>query len=516
MNIQRLKILLVEDHRGEAVLLRKLLESVSGQFELTWVDRLEKATALAVRESFDAVLLDLTLPDAFGLETLERFQETTRTFPIIIVTGIEDEEMAVRAIRQGAQDYLVKGTFDGRTAARSIRYAIDRKKQEEEIRTLNIALENRVRERTSQLRSLTLELIQTEQRERDHLASILHDHLQQLLVASKLGICVSQQQVDPAQKLLALDKVSGLLDEAITASKTLAMELSPPILMEVGLVAAVRWLGEWMNEKHHIRVEVISESEIKADPEGICILLFRSIRELLFNTVKHSGSQIARVSLRWVENDRLEIVVWDEGRGFDPNRSDSERLLPGSGLRSIRERLDLLGGIVDITTSPGLGTRVRLTAPLSRRETTCSSDSDPNNIPLTRTIGKSLPSQPVKKIRVLIVDDHTMLREGLVHLLQCEPDIDVIGAAEDGESAIELNRRLRPDIIIMDVNLPGIDGVEATRRIVTEFPGSRIIGLSMHDSMEQKSAMIRAGALTYLHKGGPSERLIAAIRSTAT
>lgn len=511
--MHRLKILLVEDQKGEAVLLRNLLESASGQFDLIWVDRLEKAIDRIGQETFDAVLLDLTLPDGFGLSTLERFQEATRKFPIIIVTGIEDEEMAVRAIRQGAQDYLVKGTFDGRTAARSIRYAIDRKKQEEEIRALNAALENRVLDRTAQLRSLTLELIQTEQRERERLASILHDHLQQLLVASKLGICVSQQQVDSDQMQLALDKVSGLLDEAITASKTLAMELSPPILMETGLVAAVKWLGEWMKEKHGIQVEIVSESEIKADPEGICILLFRSIRELLFNTVKHSGSKTARVTFGWIEDNRIEIIVADQGCGFDMSCTEAKRLLPGSGLRSIRERLDLLGGLVEITSAPGSGTCVSLTAPLPRLDASIEHAPERLKMPLTCTIGKSLSSQPVKKIRVLIVDDHKILREGLIRLLQAERDMEVVGEAADGETAIRMARNLKPDVITMDVNLPVINGIEATRRIVSEIPGIRVIGLSMDETEDQETAMLRAGAIEYLHKAGPSERLITAIRT---
>ena len=119
----------------------------------------------------------------------------------------------------------------------------------------------------------------------------------------------------------------------------------------------------------------------------------------------------------------------------------------------------------------------------------------------------------MKKIRVLIVDDHKILREGLIRLLQAERDMEVVGEAADGETAIQMARNLKPDVITMDVNLPVISGIEATRRIVSEIPGIRVIGLSMDETEDQETAMLRAGAIEYLHKAGPSERLITAIRT---
>ncbi len=107
------------------------------------------------------------------------------------------------------------------------------------------------------------------------------------------------------------------------------------------------------------------------------------------------------------------------------------------------------------------------------------------------------------------------MRQGLAGLLRLEPDFEVVGEASDGPAAIELTRDLLPDIVLMDVSLPGMDGIEATRIIHREHPEIRIIGLSTFDADEKSSAMFEAGAVNYVSKSGPSENLSKAIRAAA-
>ncbi|MEW5931021.1 MAG: ATP-binding protein [Gemmatimonadota bacterium] len=127
------RILLVEDNPGDARLIRETLrEAESFPFQLTHADRLAAAEERLAAEAFDVVLLDLSLPDAHGLETVRRTLAAGAEVPIIVLTGLDDETTAVAAVQAGAQDYLVKGRIDGTLLARAIRYAMERKRLERE------------------------------------------------------------------------------------------------------------------------------------------------------------------------------------------------------------------------------------------------------------------------------------------------------------------------------------------------------------------------------------------------
>lgn len=116
------------------------------------------------------------------------------------------------------------------------------------------------------------------------------------------------------------------------------------------------------------------------------------------------------------------------------------------------------------------------------------------------------------RIRVLLADDHEALRRGLIDLLGDESDIEVVGQATDGQEAVEMARRMEPDLVVMDVSMPKLTGIEATRLIARELPGTRVIGLSMHEKHEVATSMLEAGAIAYLPKDAPMQMLISAIR----
>ncbi|MBA4373014.1 MAG: DNA-binding response regulator [Thermodesulfovibrio sp.] len=114
-------------------------------------------------------------------------------------------------------------------------------------------------------------------------------------------------------------------------------------------------------------------------------------------------------------------------------------------------------------------------------------------------------------IRVILADDHKIVRDGLRTLLQKYPEIEVIGEAEDGRSTVELTRELSPDVVIMDIAMPDMNGIEATRRITGEKPGVKVVALSMHSDKRFVSEMLKAGASAYLLKHSAFEELVTAI-----
>jgi DNA-binding NarL/FixJ family response regulator len=117
------------------------------------------------------------------------------------------------------------------------------------------------------------------------------------------------------------------------------------------------------------------------------------------------------------------------------------------------------------------------------------------------------------KVRVLLADDHRLMRAGLRGLLVAEADFDVVGEADDGRQAVVLARDLSPDVVVMDVGMPDLNGIEATRQILAERPATRVVALSMHTDRRFVGEMMRAGAVAYLAKDCAYEELATAIRA---
>ena len=152
MSNKPIKILLVEDNPRDAHLVKEMLADADTiQFELAHIDQLSKALEYLSKASFDIILLDLSLPDRHGLDTVIQIRNASPTVPIVVMSGLGDEELAIKAVQEGAQDYLVKGEVESNLLVRSIRYAIERKQSEEALRKAYDNLEIRIQERTAEL-----------------------------------------------------------------------------------------------------------------------------------------------------------------------------------------------------------------------------------------------------------------------------------------------------------------------------------------------------------------------------
>lgn len=386
---------------------------------------------------------------------------------------------------------------------------------EEELRRINATLEERVATRTAQLRAMSSELARAESAERRRLAHLLHDDLQQILVAAKMNVQSAAVETPPDSPIhRRLEQVQNWLTESIALSRSLSIELCPPVLQDGDLPAALQWLSRHMFQRHQLTVHVNAMPSLPTLTIDERTLLFQAVRELLFNIVKHAGVSQATVSLRSLPR-AISILVEDRGRGFDPQTLRKTKVEQSHfGLLNVRERLEWIGGSMNIESSLDQGTRIELTLPLEQSQTmdqgplTSPNEPSPNPEQRVSESGSSV-------IRVLLADDHQLMRDGLAMMIETAPDIKVIGKAADGEEAIERARSLNPDVIIMDMSMPRLNGIEATRRICQEKPSSKVIGLSMHERSDMERQMVAAGAVGYLPKDGPIEGLIEAIRMHA-
>jgi signal transduction histidine kinase len=359
------------------------------------------------------------------------------------------------------------------------------------------------------LRDLAGEITHAVQRERRRIATILHEEVQQFLAAIRFrATSLARHEQESVRQGAA--EILKLSSQCVATCRSLTFELHPPVLTIEGLTPAIEWLARYITEKHGLRIDVTVEGEIPRPAEDVKLFVFEAARELLFNVAKHAQVDSATVRLRGTAIGGVELTVSDAGLGFDlgaPTLAGQDKI--GFGLFSLRERLALLGGSLEIVTAPGQGSRCTVTVPLGRAAVPTPTPTALEPASASPAVGRGA------KIRILLVDDHATVRAGLARLLAEEADMEVAGQAGDGREAVEQADRLRPDVILMDIRMPTLDGIEATRAIRSAHPEIRVIGLSMYTGAEHAHVMREAGAETLLSKSGEPENLVAAIRAAA-
>ncbi len=242
------------------------------------------------------------------------------------------------------------------------------------------AAQRRLEQQQRELRALAAELTLTEERERRRIAADLHDGLAQSLVGLQLHVAAIRSS---AEQGLSLPDVSALeltISESTAQVRALMTDLMPPGLYDQGIVAGIRWLADEFAKRQRVQVDFEDDGRAKELAESTAVLVFQAARQLLQNVARHAHATV--VTLRTsVIDDRFELVVSDSGVGF--NVSDLT-FLPtqqgGFGLYSIRERLTIIGGTLEIDSAPGRGTRVRVSAPLAAPAAGRSDDRKPTGV----------------------------------------------------------------------------------------------------------------------------------------
>ena len=215
------------------------------------------------------------------------------------------------------------------------------------------------------LQSLASELSLVEEQERRIIATDLHDQIGQTLSVIKMRCFSLRENLSSPEQLQYLDEIFELVQQTIQEIRSLTFELSPPVLYELGLVAAIEWLAEQFQNKHELRCMVENDNLPKPLNDDIKVVLFRSVRELMANIVKHAQAKTARITIR-VMKDTIRVRVTDDGMGYNLTGKNQGDNTHAFGLFSIRERIRPLGGELEIDSRPGQGTMVTLMAPLKK------------------------------------------------------------------------------------------------------------------------------------------------------
>lgn len=366
MNARTTRILLVEDSPGDARLLRELLrEAPSFRHQLTHVERLVDAQTAVALEQVDVVLLDLSLPDAVGMRTITAMLESAPDIPIIVLTGLDDETTALAAVQAGAQDYLVKGQSDGALVARSIRYALERKRLEQERVQLlrrehdaRLAAEAAVRARDEVLRIVSHDLGNSLSAILVTTTVLLRTHAQEPHDATHRRLDNIRITAEQMQRLR-----QDLLDVAMIEAGRLSMQPRPVDARAV-LEHACSLYSPVASEKSIALVCIGSahSQQVQADEER----LVQVLANFLTNALKFTpaGGEVV-VGIEPLEGE-MRFFVSDNGCGIPPDQLPGlfDRFWTtkarnphgaGLGLPIARGIVEAHGGRIEVESQPGEG-----------------------------------------------------------------------------------------------------------------------------------------------------------------
>ncbi|MDJ0598436.1 MAG: hybrid sensor histidine kinase/response regulator [Crocosphaera sp.] len=378
-----IKVLLIEDNLAEARLLHEVLKGATRQeFQLFHEKRLQDALKQLETQTFNIILLDLTLPDSQGLDSLVPITNKNSHIPIVVLTNINDEELALEAVRKGAQDYLVKRHITLDILVRSICYAIERKQMEEKLKEVNQALEKRVEERTTQL----LKAQELNQLKSEFVSMLSHDFrnpLNTILLSAGL-LEESHDQLPREQQLLyfqmirnAVQDMNQLLSEVLLLGKADSGKLKPNF-NELDL----KEFCQQIIHSLHLSFEESSQIILNFDGDFQSNLelwdeklLWHILHNLLSNALKYSpeGGKIFVDIL--AEEKSVTFRVKDQGIGisqasqkhlFEPfYRADNVENISGTGLglSIVRKCVEAYEGNIFVESQLGKGTTFTVILP---------------------------------------------------------------------------------------------------------------------------------------------------------
>jgi len=368
------------------------------------------------------------------------------------------------------------------------------------------------------LRQLSARLLQLQDEERRHIARDLHDITGQKLAFQSMALSALQTKQCPnldGESQQALSESLVLNKEISAEIRTLSYLLHPPLLDELGLSSAARWYAAGFTKRTGIPIDIDVPKEIKRLSPDAEVAIFRVLQESLTNVHRYANTPRARLRIRATE-DHIKVEIEDYGKGIEATKSKSaqesvERL--GVGIQGMTERIRQLGGRLEITSGPRRGTLVTATIPFGGSQVEVPAPPIPSTaLASTFSADRPLASHLHQRQQILIADDHEMLRRGVRNTLQTEPDLEICGEAVDGQEAIDKARELHPDLVILDINMPVLNGLVAVRQILRYCPMTKIVIFSVHDSDQTKQEIIAAGAHGFVSKGKDSNDLLRVVR----
>ena len=358
--------------------------------------------------------------------------------------------------------------------------------------------------------------------ERNRLAREIHDTVAQSLAGVLMQVETAETYLNSGDYAT----VGAMLASARTQSRK-ALEdtrravqgLAPPSLEQLSLSDTLVDEARLFAAEMGVDAPFIMTGEEQPLTAEQRLALLRIAQEALNNARKHSHAQRVRIGLQYT-GDSVVLLIDDDGAGFDAGARPAPGSSGGYGLFGMEERARLLGGEVQIDSTPGWGTRIRaalpyrpMREPLELRAPAAPAPSYSSLPPARSEPGRAEYGHGGRALRVLIADDHAIVRQGLRDILEAQGSVVVVGEAENGAQAADRARELRPDVVLMDLQMPEVDGLEGLRRLQADSPDLPVIVLTTFETEGSVGQALNAGARGYLLKDTAPADLVAAIHS---
>lgn len=336
-------------------------------------------------------------------------------------------------------------------------------------------------------------ILQTVESERQRIARDLHDSTVQSLTSltHKTELCLKLMDVDPIRCRLELTSQGKILKDIINELRNMIYNLRPMSFDDIGFNITVERALDKLRNSNNIRCNFkISGDEYMVD-SLVSLTLLRVIQEACSNSIKHGHAKEINVSLKY-EPKSLTLTIKDDGDGFDTSaipeftRDDNS----GFGLSMMKERIYLLSGKISISSRPGEGCIVKVIIPVNKEDY-------------------------IMAINIMITDDHSMIREGLKNLLELDGDIKVIAEAENGEECLDKLKTFRPDVLLLDINMPKMNGLEVLKALKDRKSKVKVLVLTGHNETEYLVKAVDIGINGYVLKDSESAELKKAIFTIA-
>jgi signal transduction histidine kinase len=513
-------LLVVEDSPGDARLLREMFNEDSGKSTImAHVGSMEEAEKHLAQHPVDIVLLDLGLPDAQGLDAVRRARAAVPTMPLVVLSGLDDERVAVEALQEGAQDYLIKGQIDGRSLQRALRYAIERKSLEGAERVLNAKVEAaREAAETAMAAKATF------------LANMSHEIRTPLnSIIGFSDLLLDDLSLKPVQRrYLELVKNAGgalltVVNDVLDFSKLEAgkVELTHEAFSLDALVSNTVSIVEGAASAQALSLSVRTDDGVSLFHRGDPARIRQILLNLLSNAIKFTPAGSVSLAISKISatssSERLRFSVSDTGCGVP---ADSESWLfeqfaqadpsisrehggTGLGLSICKSLVGLMEGSIGFFNNEEAGATFWIEVDL---ETADESEMKPQ-------LCANLDEQ--RGARILLVEDLPMNQELACTILsRAGHQVEI---ANDGVEAVAAAGKNSYDLILMDIQMPRMDGVTAARKIRQLSNGSRhtpIIAMTANALPEQIREFYQAGMNDHVAKPFKQQELHEAIRRT--